>query len=69
VQKWLTGHWRESFTELLRDSLAEKEGWINVRPALDLLENSVKKNWAPRQLWFIFVLESWLRFEKNLPTQ
>jgi asparagine synthase (glutamine-hydrolysing) len=69
VQKWLTGHWRAAFTEVLRDSLAEKEGWINVKPALDLLENSAKKNWAPRQLWFIFVLESWLRFEKNLPTQ
>lgn len=66
VQKWLTGHWRKHFTELLRDSLAEKEGWINVQPVLELLENSIEKNRAPRQLWFIFVLESWLRFEKNL---
>jgi asparagine synthase (glutamine-hydrolysing) len=69
VQKWLTGHWRNHFTALLRDSLAEKEGWINVQPALKLLENSVEKNQAPRQLWFIFVLESWLRFEKSLLTQ
>lgn len=69
VQKWLTGHWRQPFTELLRDSLAEKEGWINVRSALELLENSIEKNQAPRQLWFIFVLESWLRFEKNLSIQ
>lgn len=69
VQKWLTGHWREPFTALLRDSLAEKEGWINVQPTLELLKNSIEKSWAPRQLWFIFVLESWLRFEKNLPTR
>jgi asparagine synthase (glutamine-hydrolysing) len=68
VQKWLTGHWRKTFTALLRDSLAEKEGWINAQSALELLENSVEKNWAPRQLWFIFVLESWLRFERNLST-
>lgn len=69
VQKWLTEHWRKDFTELLQDSLAEKEGWINVRSAMKLLENSIEKGWAPRQLWFIFVLESWLRFERNLVTQ
>ncbi|MBA2620610.1 MAG: asparagine synthase (glutamine-hydrolyzing) [Acidobacteria bacterium] len=69
VQKWLTAEWRKPFTELLRDSLAEKEGWIDARAALKLLEKSVEKNWAPRQLWFIFVLESWLRFEKNLSTR
>jgi asparagine synthase (glutamine-hydrolysing) len=65
VQKWLTGHWRKYFTELLRDSVVEKEGWINVEPTLELLDSSTEKKWAPRQLWFIFVLESWLRFEKN----
>jgi len=66
VQKWLAEHWKAHFVEILRDSILEKEGWINVKPALKLLENSIPKNWSPRQLWFIFVLESWLRFEKNL---
>ncbi len=66
VQRWLTGHWRKHFTDLLHDSLLEKEGWINVKSVLEVLENSTEKNLAPRQLWFIFVLESWMRFEKNL---
>jgi hypothetical protein len=53
----------------LSDSLAGKEGWINVQSTLELLENSIEKREAPRQLWFIFVLESWLRFEKSLLIQ
>ena len=65
VQKWLTQHWRENFVEVLENSILEKEGWINAKSAIKLLENSVPNNWSPRQLWFIFVLESWLRFERN----
>jgi asparagine synthase (glutamine-hydrolysing) len=66
VQKWLTQHWRENFVEVLENSILEKEGWINARSAIKLLEDSVSNNWSPRQLWFIFVLESWLCFERNL---
>lgn len=66
VQKWLTQHWRKDLAEALSDSILETEGWIKMKPALKLLEDSIPKNWAPRQLWFIFVLESWLRFERSL---
>lgn len=66
VQNWLAGHWRTYFTELLHDSLVEKEGWINVESTLRFFEHSAEKDRMPRQLWFIFVLESWLRFENEL---
>ncbi len=66
VQKWLTQHWKSNFDDVMSDSLLEKEGLINARAAVKLLEDSVAKKWAPRQIWFIFVLESWLRFERNL---
>jgi asparagine synthase (glutamine-hydrolysing) len=66
VQKWLTLHWKQNFVELMNHSILEKEGWINAKAAVKLLENSVAKKWAPRQVWFIFVLESWLRAERNL---
>lgn len=69
VQRWLTGHWKPIFIETMRNSLLEKEGWINASAAIKLLENSTAKKWSPRQLWFIFVLESWLRFEKSLGNQ
>jgi asparagine synthase (glutamine-hydrolysing) len=65
VQRWILGHWRKSIEEVFHDSLLEKEGWINSAATLKLLEKSVKENFAPRQLWFLYVLESWLRFEKE----
>ncbi|MDQ6786589.1 MAG: asparagine synthase (glutamine-hydrolyzing) [Acidobacteriota bacterium] len=65
VQRWITGHWRGAIEEVLRDSLLEQEGWINSAATLELLKKSAEKNWAPRQLWFIYVLESWLRYERE----
>jgi asparagine synthase (glutamine-hydrolysing) len=65
VQRWLTGKWRKNFVETLENSILQKEGWINSRRAIEMLDESAKENWSPRQLWFILVLESWLGFEKN----
>jgi len=66
VQRWLAGRWRRAFEELLRDSILESEGWIRSEPALDWLQRSARAGWAPNQLWYLFVLESWLRSEHNL---
>jgi asparagine synthase (glutamine-hydrolysing) len=65
VQRWLLGSWKQSFIEMMQDSLLEKEGWIKGENVIKLLNNSEKQNWSPRQLWFILVLEAWLRFEKK----
>lgn len=64
VQRWLAGRWGGALSELLRDSLLESEGWIRSVPTLTLLEKAVRSGWAPNQLWYIFVLESWLRHEQ-----
>jgi len=61
VQRWITGRWRPQVEEMFRDSLLEKEGWIRSGPALRWLEKSTATGWAPKQLWYLFVLESWLR--------
>lgn len=65
VQRWLTREWKKQFTDMMSDSLLEKEGWIESRNALTMLGEAEKQNWAPRQLWFILVLEAWLRFENK----
>ena len=65
VQTWLTGGWNKHFTETMEDSILEKEGWIKIEPVFDMLQRSMRDRWAPRQLWFIFVLESWLRYERD----
>lgn len=65
VQRWLVGRWRIALTELLQTSILDREGWINSRAVLDRLSVAGEKGWAPNQLWYIFVLELWLRHEQN----
>ena len=64
VQRWLAGRWADSVREALSDSLLASEGWINADRAILQLEMAERKGWASNQLWYIFVLESWLRRER-----
>lgn len=64
VQRWLVGRWRDPVMESFRYSLLEKEGWINSRAAVSQLEEASRRGLAPNQLWYLFVLESWLRRER-----
>ena len=66
VQRWLVGRWRNAMTEALQTSILDREGWINSRAVLDRLKFATEKGSAPNQLWYIFVLESWLRHEQNV---
>lgn len=65
VQRWLTKQWKQQFVEMMGDSFLERNGWIKSENVLKLLSASEKNSWAPRQLWFILVLEAWLRFESE----
>ncbi|MBV8069601.1 MAG: asparagine synthase (glutamine-hydrolyzing) [Acidobacteriaceae bacterium] len=65
VQRWLTGAWLDSTREAFRDSLLQQEGWIRSDAALKCLTEATKHKWAPLQLWYIYVLENWLRHEKT----
>jgi asparagine synthase (glutamine-hydrolysing) len=64
VQRWLAGRWANSARDVLSDSILESEGWVNAEGALLQLEMAERKGWASNQLWYIFVLESWLRHER-----
>lgn len=65
VNRWLVGRWQQPVTELLQTSIADREGWINSRAVLDRLNAAAQEGRAPNQLWYIFVLESWLRHEQT----
>jgi asparagine synthase (glutamine-hydrolysing) len=65
VGRWMAGRWRASVEAALHDSLLQSEGWIQKDGALALLKQSVERGEAPNQLWYIFVLESWLRRERE----
>ncbi|MFL6229577.1 MAG: asparagine synthase (glutamine-hydrolyzing) [Pyrinomonadaceae bacterium] len=65
VQRWLAGRWRARLEELLTDSLVERHGWIDAAAARALLTRTATRGSVPNQLWYIFVLETWLRHEQN----
>ncbi len=65
VQRWITGSWRAEVEATFHDSILEREGWIRSGPALRWLEESAQTGWAPNQLWYLFVLEAWLRNEQE----
>jgi asparagine synthase (glutamine-hydrolysing) len=66
VESWITGRWHSEVAATFRDSLLEKEGWIRPGSALKWLEKSIPTRRAPKQLWYLFVLESWLRNERQI---
>lgn len=65
VQRWLAGRWRKSLEDLLTDSLMERHCWLRAQEARVLLRETAARGLVPNQLWYIYVLETWLRHEQN----
>ena len=57
VERWITGSGDAEVEAVFRDSILEKEGWIRSGSALKWLEKSAQTGSAPKQLWYLFVLE------------
>ena len=64
VQRWMVGRWCPQVKMVLQESILGKEGWIRSNPVLAYLELATRNGWAPEQLWYIYVLESWLRYDR-----
>jgi asparagine synthase (glutamine-hydrolysing) len=65
VERWIASRWRAEVAETFRDSMLEREGWIRSGAALKWLEESTQTGRAPKQLWYLFVLENWLRNQQE----
>ncbi len=65
VQRWLADRWFPRAEQALQNSVLEKEGWINARQALTELRHSASRGWAPAELWYIFVFETWIVQQKR----
>ena len=61
VQRWVAGQWSETVEDRLRDSTLARDGWINSKAVMRLLEKSKQAGRAPNRLWYLFVLESWMK--------
>ena len=65
VQSWLVGRWRDQFEATLRDSLLEREGYIVAKTVVEQIRKAAPLGWAPKQLWYLYVLESWFRSDQE----
>jgi asparagine synthase (glutamine-hydrolysing) len=65
VQRWLVGRWRPAFEASFQDSLLDHEGWIRGDVVLQELSVAVQHGAAPELMWYLFVLESWLKHERQ----
>jgi hypothetical protein len=68
VQRWMAGLWYERVHDTFKSSLLAREGWIESKPTLALLERTAATGQVPNQLWYIFVLEAWLRRHRQQET-
>ncbi len=66
VGRWMAGRWRPVVEETFRDSLLDREGYLRSNAVLEQLNISAGQGAAPNQLWYAFVLECWLRNEREL---
>ena len=66
VQRWIAGQWHERVKQSFRDSILASEGWINAASVISQLEQAGRRGSAPKQLWYLFVLEQWLKRERGV---
>lgn len=66
VQDWLPA-WKQDLDGTLRDSVLEREGWIAPGSMATAFQQRSAGGGAPKQLWYLLVLEHWLRHERSAP--
>jgi asparagine synthase (glutamine-hydrolysing) len=63
VYRWLAGPWNAAARESFRDSILDREGWIRASAVDAQLQTAAAAGLAPPQLWYLAVLEAWLKRE------
>jgi len=61
VQAWMAGRWRGAVEAAFGDSLLARGGWVDAGAVLRELRRVPEGGDAPLQLWYLYVLETWLR--------
>ncbi|MGE5302646.1 MAG: asparagine synthase (glutamine-hydrolyzing) [Alphaproteobacteria bacterium] len=61
VQRWIVGRCRPQMEAAFHDSILDKEGWVHSGSVLAQLDSAARDGWAPETLWYLYVLESWMK--------
>jgi len=68
VEELLSRQWKHELTPLKDGTLLEKEGWLrpgSIRREVEQAETSQR---VPQALWYVLVMEHWLRADKQRQT-
>jgi asparagine synthase (glutamine-hydrolysing) len=65
VEQWVAGRWYTEVRRLFEDSVLEREGWVHSSAIRADLDRAHQRGVAPTRLWYLYVLESWMRREQN----
>ena len=66
VEKWLAGPWRRDLDLLQSDTLVERDGYIQGPALRAEITRAIAAGGASEQLWYVAVLERWLRSQQSL---
>jgi hypothetical protein len=64
VESWMANRWHDRVAESLSDPLIVSEGWIAREPLRRELADAASRGQASRRLWYLWVLEDWMRVER-----
>ncbi len=65
VQRWLAGRWGGEFKQAISDSVLARGGYIRPDRILHLWKSTSASGIVPLQLWYLYVLEHWMRLEQS----
>ncbi|MGQ0764856.1 MAG: asparagine synthase (glutamine-hydrolyzing) [Gemmatimonadota bacterium] len=65
VERWLGGKWADDVRAHFSGSLLESDGWIHHGSLMRDFNASLARGAVPQRLWYLYVLEAWLRRESG----
>jgi len=68
VESWMANRWHSRVVEALSDSLIVSDDWVRPAALRGELEAAAERGHASRRLWYLWVLEEWLRNERASTT-
>jgi len=65
VEAWMARRWHDRVTAAFNESVLIADGWIRAEPLARELTMSARNGIASRRLWYLWVLEEWIRAERE----
>ncbi len=60
AERWLATRWRSNLEKLGAHSLVVEQGWIEGERLRSVVAEATAKEYVPKQIWHLLVLEQWL---------